>query len=78
MTVQPKAPTEPCNAKGTLIARLEAAHTEIGKLRSGQTEALIRGDLVSDAAFLVELGTAREERDHVALELRTHIAEHGC
>jgi hypothetical protein len=75
--VPPKAPIEPCNAKLRLIARLEAAHAKISRINSRKIQALVRDDTASDAALSTELGTAREERNNAADELRVHIAEHG-
>jgi hypothetical protein len=69
---------EPCHERKRLISRLESAHTRIAGLNNQAMAALVRGDFAAGGSLSTELKAEREEQESIAVELKTHVNDHGC
>ena len=67
-----------CPDRERLLNILKRAIQEINEIHDAEIAAAVRGDLAGLEALQPVLASAREYRDAVFANLKTHLTEHGC
>ena len=71
-------PSAQCPEKESILNKIQMAMTELIAIHDREVQALIRGDITSDASLQRRLQQARDHKDLLIERLRGHVSEHGC